>query len=437
MSRVTRITLLLAATLCALLESRRAAAAPPERSVSTSRQFIVYGPDVRLRGAICEIGERVKKETLALLRQPDGWKTPIVVNAQPAQASLPELAAARMNFSQTGFGLKLQLDLSIGSDLSAPAIERELLRALFLEMMYRHAPNTPAGTPYVPPPEWLLEGTLALMTEREAPAIAERLSTVVGSGKMTSIEELLRQTPALLDSPSRALYRAYAAAFVSMLAHGAETRDRLARFIADLPQASNDPLADLQRHFPTLAAGGEKMQQHWKANLKRIAASERHRLLDCEETERLLAESLRIEITPAGKPAATYALEEFPQFIRDPGTPAALRMLNQRLQLLSGRAHTLYQPIIREYQEIALSLERRKTKRIPQRLAEARGTREQLSRRMSAIGDYMNWFEATQARTASGAFREYLKAAEIASERPLQRRRDPISVYLDAMEAQF
>jgi hypothetical protein len=275
------------------------------------------------------------------------------------------------------------------------------------------------------------------MTGRETNAIAERLSTAVGSGKMMSIEELLRQTPALLDSPSRALYRAYAAAFVSMLAHGAESRDRLARFIADLPQASNDPLPDLQRYFPMLAVGGEKMQQHWEANLKRMAASERHRLMDCEETERLLAESLRIEITPAGKPAATYALEEFPQFIRDPGTPAALRTLNQRLQLLSGRAHTLYQPIIREYQEIALSIERRKTKRIPQRLAEARGTREQLSRRMSAIGDYMNWFEATQARTASGAFREYLKAAEIASERPLQRRRDPISVYLDAMEAQF
>jgi hypothetical protein len=84
--------LLVAATLCALLGDRLAAAAPPERSVSTSRQFIVYGPDVRLRGAICEIGERVKKETLALLRQPDGWKTPIVVNAQPAQG---EPAGAR------------------------------------------------------------------------------------------------------------------------------------------------------------------------------------------------------------------------------------------------------------------------------------------------------------------------------------------------------
>jgi hypothetical protein len=341
-----------------------------------------------------------------------------------------------LNFSQTGFGLKLQLDLNVGGELSAPAVERELLRAVLLEMMYRGEPDTPAGTPYVEPPEWLVEGTLALVSEGDAAAMAERLSTVISSGNVVPLEQFLRQTPVLLESPSRALYRAYAAAFVSMLARSAESRDSLGRFLTSLPHATNDPLADLQRHFPALIAG-EKAQANWETNLKRLATSDRYRLMTCEETERQLAELLRIELTPAGKPAAKYALEEFPQFIRDPGLPVALRVLNERLLILAGRAHTLYQPIIREYQEIARLLERRKTKRVPQRLAEARGTREQLSRRMSAIGDYMNWFEATQARTASGAFREYLKAAEFAAQRPLRRRRDPISVYLDAMEAQF
>src|SRR3712207_7149242 len=60
--------------------------------------------------------------------------------------------------------------------------------------------------------------------------------------------------------------------------------------------------------------------------------------------------SLHDALPISGKPATTYALEEFPQFIRDPGFPAALRALNERLLILSGRAHTLYQPIIREYQ---------------------------------------------------------------------------------------
>ena len=55
---------------------------------------------------------------------------------------------------------------------------------------------------------------------------------------------------------------------------------------------------------------------------------------------------------------------------------------------------------------------------------------------MSAINDYLNWHEATQAKTASGAFAEYMKAAELAADRE-PRRRDRISVYLDAMEAQL
>ena len=55
---------------------------------------------------------------------------------------------------------------------------------------------------------------------------------------------------------------------------------------------------------------------------------------------------------------------------------------------------------------------------------------------MTAMDDYMNWFEATQLRTSSGDFTHYLKAAE-ASEETERHRRDALSVYLDAVEAQF
>ena len=41
------------------------AAMPAERSVSSSRQFIVYGTDVRLRGAICDLAEQSKRDCAA------------------------------------------------------------------------------------------------------------------------------------------------------------------------------------------------------------------------------------------------------------------------------------------------------------------------------------------------------------------------------------
>ena len=55
---------------------------------------------------------------------------------------------------------------------------------------------------------------------------------------------------------------------------------------------------------------------------------------------------------------------------------------------------------------------------------------------MSEVDDYMNWFEAAKLETPSGMFDDYLKSA---SDRHAQtpKRKDPLSVYLDAIEQEF
>jgi hypothetical protein len=55
---------------------------------------------------------------------------------------------------------------------------------------------------------------------------------------------------------------------------------------------------------------------------------------------------------------------------------------------------------------------------------------------MSKIDNYLNWFEATQAQTKSGAFADYLKAAEHQPD-GAPHRHDAISVYLDALAEEF
>jgi len=89
-----------------------------------------------------------------------------------------------------------------------------------------------------------------------------------------------------------------------------------------------------------------------------------------------------------------------------------------------------------EYQQIALRLASGKRTGVERRLARLKSTQKDIVARMNEIDDYMNWFEATQAKTSSGAFTDYLKAAGQADE-PEKRRRDALSVYLDAVEAQF
>src|SRR5205807_1446759 len=141
-------------------------AASQERSVSPSRQFVIYGADAELRGVVSDLAERTKADLLTLLRQRDNWIVPIVVNLQPQQPNLPEIPSADLRFSQTGFGLKLQIDLTISQDLDVSLIERELLRAVLLEMIYRKQAHIAAGSKFVKPPDWLIDGVLALAPGR-------------------------------------------------------------------------------------------------------------------------------------------------------------------------------------------------------------------------------------------------------------------------------
>ena len=245
----------------------------PERSVSPSHQFIIYGADVVLRGVVSDLAEQTKTNLLALLRQRDGWKIPVVINLQPQQAHLPDIPSAELRFSQTGFGPKLQLDLTVSQDLDASLMERELLRAILLEMIYRKQPNIAPGTVLVQPPDWLLDGVLALTPGRDRGSLVEALST---ADKTLPLEEFLGKRPELLDSAGRLLYRAYSFALVQLLIEGPDGHARMSRYIDNLSNASNDPLADLKAQFPVLASSPEKV---WRSAVARLSSGEDYQLL--------------------------------------------------------------------------------------------------------------------------------------------------------------
>ncbi len=413
-----------------LLVQRAMLAAPPERSVSPSRQFIVYGADAKLRGAVSDLAEATKANILALLQKPDGWKTPIVVNLQLAQANLPEIPPAALHFSQTGFGLKLQLDLTIASTFDASLVERELLRAILLEMIYRKQPDLAPGTAYVGPPEWLLDGVLALTPGRDRGPLVE---AVVLSDKIVPLQEFLRQHPSLLDSPARLLYRAYSLALVQLIVDGADGRSRLAGYIDNLARASNDPFADLKAQFPILSDDAEKT---WRSSVAELNAAQNYQLLSFIETERRLDELLRGKTSKAGPSSDAIQFEDLWQRKISPAERPALNRLNQNLLLLAARANPVMRPIVREYQQIVVLIAAGKHKRLAERFARLKTTRVEIAARMNDVDDYMNWFEATQSKTMSNVFVDYLKAAGL-PQTPAPRRRDALSVYLDAIEEQF
>ena len=406
-------------------------AAPPERSVSPSQQFIIYGANGAWRGAVSELAERTKANFLALLRRPDRWKTPVLINLQLSQANPPKIPPAALRFSQTGFGLKLQLDFTVARDVDSSLVERALLRAILLEMIYRNQPDIAPGTPYVQPPDWLLDGVLALTPGRDRRPLVEALLL---SDKIMPLEKLLRLTSISgLDSPAQLLYRAYSFALVQLLVDATGGPARLARYIDNLSRASTDPLADLKAQFPVFNGGAEKT---WRSGVVRLGATQSYQLLTFVETERHLDELLRIKISDIGHLTKTVQLGDLSQRKISPVESAAVAAASQDLVLLAARANPILRPIVQEYQQIAALLTNGKRKGLTARLARVQTVRARLATCMSEIDDYMNWFEATQMERESGAFNDYLKAAS-QSEVSAPRRRDPLSVYLDALVDQF
>jgi len=405
------------------------------RSVTPSRQFIIYGGTLPLRGAMSDLVEDTKEHLLRILQRKDEWKIPIVLNLQSPQANIPEVPLSHLYISQTGFGLKIQLDLVVAERIDPQRVQGDIVRALFVELIYRNHPQVPAGSEYAQAPPWLIEGVLARLSPTQERTVIDLLKGALESDKVVSLQEFVRQRPERLDAPMRLLYRAYAAALLQLLIDQPAGPAHLAGFMEHLPDATNDPLADLKLRFSELSDDTHLMF-YWKAAIARVASTTAQGfLLSYQETEQELDELLRSPVPSAGNGKPTD-LEHLGRTKPGAKQVPALRLLSKSFLVLAATAHPLLHPVVAEYQEITQRLASRKTGHVSQRLAAAKETRALLDRRMSDVSDYINWFEATQLSGESGAFQGYLQTAEKSGDEP-KRRRDALSIYLDTIETQF
>lgn len=412
--------------------TRPAPGAPVQHSVSTSRQFIVFGADLAVRGAICDFAERTKGELLAVLQRRDDWITPIVINAQFPQANLPELPRLNVDVGQTGYGLKFQIDVVVNPEAERPELRREVLRALLLERIYRGQPNLRAGAAYTSPPDWLLDGIPE--PESDPDRMRSVLALVASAKKILPLEKFLAQRPELLDAAGRTLYRAYSLALVDLLHRSPNGPRRVEDFIAALSSSSNDASAEMRRHFPQLFEG-DAGAAVWEKQIVRFSSARPFKLAGAAETERRLENELRITVSEGGI-GKHYRLEEFARFLRAGSANSVLAALARDLRALTTRANPIYTRLVAEYADIATRLSLGKTARVARRLDELRAARSALRVQMRQIDDYLNWFQATALTCRSEEFADYMGAADRASRRE-RTKRDPISVYLNALEIQF
>ena len=412
-----------------------------QRSVSRSRQFIVYCPDVRLRMAVTGFVETAKSAVLDAVGLRDHWKLPIIVNLERPATSNPGQPLCRTRLINTEEGCKVEIDIALRTEqFKEVYFPQQIVRAILLEIAYRDHPPAD-GAPYANPPAWLVEG----LSERfQAQATSTRpdaalFKQLIDTGRLPTARDFLASNVDVMDSTSRTVYGACASSLMDMLLAMPNGSRNFGKMILDLPQFDGDSVNLLFKHFPELGTNDASLEKWWTLGIARNSASERYLGMTVPETDAQLSSLLTISIVTDEKSGekTSFELPDYAKFIKLRTAQAALFKQSNALAALLPQAHPLLRPVVIEYQRIVAELARGKTHRTDESLREIGNYRAMIVERIDKIADYLNWFEATQMPERSGAFDSYMKAATALENSAPPKRDDAITRYIDQVEREF
>jgi len=415
-----------------------------QRSVSRSHQFIVYAGDLNARAAIAMDAEDVKDKFLALLETQDDWKHPIVIQVTPLSTADPSEPPSNVRVIDTEEGFKVELDVVLGSDPREAHFPQQLVRAILLEYAYRNQPGLVApGVTYAEPPPWLVDGITSLTADSDPGTNAgpdthsDLFRSLIQSGKTPSLSLFLSENPSTLDGPSRELYSACSMSLVRLLTELPNGRALMQSFIRHWPGPNADPEAELLKAFPALNTGNQSLEKWWTLGLASLSAADRYEGLSLADTSDQLDGLLTFDVAvdKTGK-TRSFTLDQYEDFGKAPGADAALGALSERLLGLEAQCNPLMREVVGGYQVLALELAHHDSHGLKAHLAAIKDYRDKLMAHMDQIADYLNWYEATQRKQASGSFDEYVRTADEADKDEKAPRTDPITQYMDSVEGE-
>ncbi len=408
-----------------------------QRTESNTRQFVIYSEDVRLRQRVASFAEEVKTDVLQLLNAGDLWRGPIVITlARPTTQEMSQ-PPVRLRLVETlKPGLKVELTVLLGDDPAAVNLRKHLIRAVLLEYAYRE-PGVVGDQPYVEPPWWIVEGLVELGRRRDAGADGELFRRLVETNRLPPIEKFLVEKPDELGPTAMAVDRAMAMCLIQLLVEQPGGHEALGRLVRAWPKNSTDPMAALAQEFPTFRDGAPKLQKWWTVNLARFAASDRYQGLTPDETEEALAALLQFEVKneKTGEKKA-YNVSDFEEYLKLPASRALLATRHTELVALSTKANLLFGSVFADYEQALTLLSKGKKRGVRDLLTRAEGERRTVLQRTVQIADYLNWFEATQMKSRSSAFDDYLKTADQMTQDDMQHK-GSVGLYLDEIEENF
>lgn len=441
----------------------------PEESVhhtfSEGSPFHVWGGNRAQRSNLFTAAGLVRQAMFQALNLPDQWNHPIVLQlrdhpSRDSGTSLPVWTS----ISQAGEEFRIEINLvPHRNSVPGPILKENLVRALLADQILKDKAGVDlAGAP-VPPPDWLLHGTLALMEYREMGRMSLTFSQVFALGRVLSVPDILNADPAHMTSVSLTIYRVSCGALLMMLIDQNKGGEKLAGLLPSLAHPGADSAALIERAYPALTASSNSLSKWWSLQVATLSQPGMEEVQTPAETEAQLQEALVLRYQPPAPktpknnavkrlfsrtksgdsppppPAASPEMQEtdLSNYSKVLALPESGRVFDQSdlaLTRLMLRANPLYRPIIAEYQEVVRKLAKGKNHRShPATLARLAATRKKLQETVQEIENHLDWYEATQTSTPSGQFEGYLRAAAV-KEAPPPRRTDPVSSYLDQVE---
>lgn len=414
------------------LATASAAIELPKRSVSSSKQFVVYTDDADLRSRVAMRAEELKKAVLDALAAKDEWKLPVILNVGAAPPNMKRPPRFRLGIYEGDGGQnKVQLDVYDAAFAKTPEFDGQILTAILIEAAYRQTPIR-AGRDILYPPPWVLYGLAERIRARGDESNAGVYATLLSGSAPPRLNDFLAIQPDRLDATSRALYRAQAAALLDAVLGLPDGRAGLRAYLSS-PHRTPTQLSEIAANFPSLGKDGAPLSRKWILAIARASAANRINLTGERETAKQLDAVLAVKALPDPKHPEVAAMSgpyALPTIARSQNGRFILSQTENGLLQISLRAHPLYKSLVDEYLAITRELIARPKRRLDKRIAAAEELRAGLARRTGEARDYVDWVETTQVKTESPELTTTLEDVDEVEAAPV--RADEISRYLDA-----
>ncbi|MES2708657.1 MAG: hypothetical protein V4726_18830 [Verrucomicrobiota bacterium] len=461
------------------------------RTFSEESPFVIWGGTRDQRANLFIAAGMVRRDVLDALHLGLEWRNPILIQLREPLAKGTDFRPPVWTaVSQVPGGFRIEINL-VPRQGSVPGslLRENIVRATLADLILRGHEKDDLNGRNSPPPDWLLHGAMALMDYRQLGRMSTTFSTIFQLGRVLSVSEILGAEPSGMDSVSLTIYRVSCCGLLMMLIEQPNGPTLLQKLLPALAMAGDDPAPVIERHFPALSSSSNGLSKWWSLQIAALSQPGLDEVQAPGETEQLLAEALTLRYTirdeakktggmkrffsknkpapesnaadakdknkskdqdkektasapPPAAPAVpaveqTCDIREFEKVLPLPDHEAVLNRPNLDLTLLLLRAHPVYRPIIAEYQTVLRNIAKgKKLKEAAATFERLASTRQKLAAIMREIENTLDDYEARQSPEKSGAFEDYLRTAE-ELERPPAPRPDPVSRYLDAMEAEI